>query len=591
MSAYNKYFQDELLYLRELGREFGRAYPLAAPMLADRGADPDVERLLEGVAFLTGRIRQKLDDELPEAIHSIAALLFPQLLRPLPGCAILELSPLPSAMREPTTVPAGAEFGSVSVEGTSCRFRSSWDMELIPWSLEDARLESLTGGRQQLRISMRVDGSLPVGDIAPAKTRFHLAGDVHAAFDLLMWISTYLEDAVLAEPRTGHVNEREISLGKAVQIVGYHDDEALLPLASSMFPGFRLIEEYYTLPQKFAFFDIEGLGTAAAFGATVERFDILLRFTRALPPEFKVDRDWLKLHCVPVANVFPTTAEPIRVTPTREQFLVRPAGLSPGHAEVYAILAASAVPRGSVERVLVPSFFDFSHADARASGAEAFYTTHLSTAIVGDGTDVSISFGSAENSGPVALDADVVSLDLLATNGKLAGALRAGDISSPIIGSPAVATFRNLGAVTPPVPVTLGRELHWRAIAHAAMGLRSLATVEVLRGMLDIYNRQALYDRHAARANELRVAAIQAVKVSPLERLYRGAPVRGVSIDVDVDEKGFLGDGDVFVFSAILDRLFASYVSINSFSRTSLRGTGTNLRFAWPPRSGNETLL
>ena len=42
----NDYYQDELLYLRELGREFARANPEAAKYLAEPGADPDVERLL-----------------------------------------------------------------------------------------------------------------------------------------------------------------------------------------------------------------------------------------------------------------------------------------------------------------------------------------------------------------------------------------------------------------------------------------------------------------------------------------------------------------------------------------------------------------
>ena len=74
---FNKYFQDELAYLRELGREFSQAYPTLAPMLADRGVDPDVERLLEGVAFLTGRIRQKLDDEVPEFLQSLGAPALP----------------------------------------------------------------------------------------------------------------------------------------------------------------------------------------------------------------------------------------------------------------------------------------------------------------------------------------------------------------------------------------------------------------------------------------------------------------------------------------------------------------------------------
>ena len=32
---FGKYYQDELAYLRELGREFAQAYPALAPMLAD----------------------------------------------------------------------------------------------------------------------------------------------------------------------------------------------------------------------------------------------------------------------------------------------------------------------------------------------------------------------------------------------------------------------------------------------------------------------------------------------------------------------------------------------------------------------------
>jgi type VI protein secretion system component VasA len=82
---FSKYYQSELTYLRELGREFGRAYPNVAGMLAERGGDPDVERLLEGFAFLTARIRERLDDDVPEVIHTLTDLLFPHYLRTLPG--------------------------------------------------------------------------------------------------------------------------------------------------------------------------------------------------------------------------------------------------------------------------------------------------------------------------------------------------------------------------------------------------------------------------------------------------------------------------------------------------------------------------
>ena len=118
---FNKYYQDELTYLRELGQEFASAYPAIAPMLAERG-DPDVERLLEGVAFLTGKIRQKLDDELPEVIHSVASLLFPHYLRQIPATSILEFTPLANVVREKLTVSRHAEIGSVPVDGVPASF-------------------------------------------------------------------------------------------------------------------------------------------------------------------------------------------------------------------------------------------------------------------------------------------------------------------------------------------------------------------------------------------------------------------------------------------------------------------------------------
>src|SRR5512134_3846018 len=113
---FNKYYQDELTYLRELGREFAAAYPAIAPMLAEAGGDPDVERLLEGVAFLTGKLRQKIDDELPEVIHSVAALLFPHYVRQVPATSVVEFTPLPNVVREKVIVGRGAEVGSVVVD-------------------------------------------------------------------------------------------------------------------------------------------------------------------------------------------------------------------------------------------------------------------------------------------------------------------------------------------------------------------------------------------------------------------------------------------------------------------------------------------
>jgi len=588
---FGKYYQDELAYLRELGREFAQAYPALAPMLADRGGDPDVERLLEGVAFLTGRIREKLDDELPEVVHAISQLLFPQLLQPLPSMAMLELTPLPNVLRELHEVKPGTEFASIPVDGTRCQFRSTAECVLTPWTIDDVRLETGAGGRQQLRVELRLPSGMPLAQATPEKLRLHLGGETRSSLALLAWLHRHCEDVAVLAAKASRFEEREVSLGRdAIQSVGFRDDEALLPYPRTTFEGYRLLAEYYAFPAKFSFVDIAGVARAGELEPDLQRIALVFRFDTPLPPEVRITRDSVRLHCVPVVNIFKADAEPIKLDPKRERFPLRVGGLSRAHGEVYSIEKVEALGRGAGRRVQLSSFYEFAHVGSSSGAARMYYAAHIEPSVIADGHELYLSFGSPEDA-PPPTDLEYVSIELSATNRQLAGALRAGEISVATQSSPATATFRNISAVTPYVPAPIGRELQWRAIAHATMSLRSLTETEVLRTMLNVYDFPSIVDRQAARATDLRLQAVKEVRVSPSDRIYRGAAVRGVAIDIDVDEKGFAGEGDLFLFGAVLERIFAAYVSLNSFSRTSLTGVGTKARYEWPARSGNLTLL
>lgn len=585
---FNKYYQDELSYLRDMGREFSSAYPALAPMLADRGGDPDVERLLEGFAFLTGRIREKLDDELPELMLSVSQLLFPQLLRPLPATTVLEFQPLPNALREMRVLPAGTEVQSIPVDGTKCRFRTAMACTLAPLSLAKVQLQDLPAGRQELQLELRV---LQPGDIArvlPKALSLHFAAEPRGAFALLAHLHESIEEIVLFDAARGPGQAAITLPGSALRIGGFEEDQALLPQVETAFPGFRLLQEYYVLPSKFAFAEIVGFDRAKELGE-LQRIGVAVRLKHRVRDVRGVGPDDVKLHCVPIVNVFETTAEPVRIAAGRQRYLVRPAGLQLGHGDVYAIQRVQTVQRGG-DRIVVPPFLSFEHAADLEDRARLFYVEHKRTTVVGEGADTLISLGTAEDSGVIP-DVDVLSLDLLATNGPLANALRAGEISEPTTTSPPYAKFKNLTKTTTYVPPPLGHDLQWRAMAHTAMNLRALTEVAVLRTVLGVYNLQAMVDRQAARANELRIEAVREIRVRPSERIYRGAAIRGVDIHVDVDEAGFSGDGDMYLFGCILERIFAEYVSINSYSRTRVKGVTTNLEFSWPSRSGNQTLL
>lgn len=583
-TSFNRYFQDELSYLRSLGQEFSQAYPALGPSLAQDG-DPDVERLLEGVAFLTGRIRQKLDDEIPEFSAAIASLLFPQFIRPIPCATIMEITPRRNVLRERRTLTAGTEFASQKIDGTACQFRSSYDTEIVPWTVQRVYLEPLAAGKQQLRIEILAQPGTKIEQSAPDRLRLQFTDELRSALGLLEWVHNHTEDVLLQANLPEGV--RELSLGKrALHHGGFEDDQALLPLSELTFPGFRLLQEYYTLPEKFAFVEVEGVRRLMELSPDTEIFSVVFRFNASYSE--RVGENGVRLNCVPAINVFATTAEPIRYSQERERFLLRPAGIPAGHGEVYAISEVCGMTRG--RRDVIPSFYDFTHADPAQRGNPVFYASHLVPSVVGEGTDVYISLGTPEDA-DVIPSFDVLSISMQATNGGLASDVRGGQITQPTSSSPAYATFSNLSTVTPYVPPPHGRELQWRVMAHAAMSFQSLTEPEVLRSVLSVYNVVGLVDRQAARAVQLKAAALKDIGVRPIERLYRGVPIRGVGLTLSVEETPFLGDGDLYLFGAVMDRFFAEYVSLNSFIEFTLQGLLSRIEFKWPEKSGSLRLL
>src|SRR5690606_8391948 len=126
---FNKYYQDELVFLREMGREFAQSNPESARFLAEAGSDPDAERMVEGFAFLTAKLRQKLDDEIPEFTHSLMQMFWPHYLRPVPATTIIQFDHASKPAAVLKELPRGIEIDSSPVDGTRCRFRTCYDSE------------------------------------------------------------------------------------------------------------------------------------------------------------------------------------------------------------------------------------------------------------------------------------------------------------------------------------------------------------------------------------------------------------------------------------------------------------------------------
>lgn len=582
---FSRYYQAELAYLRELGREFAAAHPALAGMLAERGGDPDVERLLEGFAFLSARMRERVDDAVPEIVHGLCDLLLPHYLRSLPACSIVEFLPAPGALRGRQRLPRGTEVASVPVEGTACRFRTTADLDLLPLWIEDVAVDQSAASAPTIKVRLRTteDG---IGQVfQPAGIRLHLHGELPTSLVLFIWLLRACGGVVVrgTSPRAASVR-----LGKdAIVAAGFDRATALVPWPELAPDGYRVVQEYFTLPAKFLFFDVRGLDRA--LGAAEERFELVFEFDR--PPDLpaRVAKDALKLHCAPVVNLFQAAGDPIRRETFLAESLVRASEIDPRHMEVYSVDSVTGLQAGRARRAYRP-FFDFSHA-APDTSETSYYRVRRTLSPVDDAVDTYLAVLTARDVRPDLEIDETLSLELTCTNRGLPARLRVGDISAPTSGSPTTARFSNITPVTRPVRPPFGSELHWRLLSHLAVQQRSLADPVALRALVELYNFQEHGDERVGRANRLRVEGVLGVSSQPTRRLVKGTPVLGCRSTVELAEAAFAGRGDAFLFGAVLDHLFATGVTMNSFSELVVRLQPSQTEYSWPARSGRQSLI
>jgi type VI secretion system protein ImpG len=322
--VFNKYFQSELSYLRELGREYGQANPSLAGLLAERGADPDVERLLEGFCFLTARIRERLDGAVPEVVHGLVDLLIPQYLRPIPAASIVEFTPHAKVLRGRTRIPRGAEVAATPLDGTACRFRTTSEVDLVPATLTDVVLDQASALAPVIRVGLSTSEQGKAELFHADGLRLFLHGDLPVTSTLLLWLLRYCRSVSLREAGGG----RSVQLGtQAIVAPMFAPEHALLPWPRRANDGYRLLVEYFTLPQKLLFVDVRGLDRAASLAG--ERFELCFEFERPPALPARLTKDAFKLHCAPVVNLFAGSGEPLSLSLPGTEGMLRPAAYYP----------------------------------------------------------------------------------------------------------------------------------------------------------------------------------------------------------------------------------------------------------------------
>ncbi len=618
-----RHYEAELAYMRDMGQEFAAEFPKVAARL-DMGntevADPYVERLLEGFAFLTARIQLKMEAEFPTFTQSLLQMVYPHYLAPTPSMAIVKVTP-DASLRDAAAgigLPAGSELRSLlgTEDQTNCVFRTAHAIHLLPIELTEAEYIPAPAGvaalnlpdpgnaKAAIRLRLRTMGDAPIAKLALERLSFYLGGPDGPRMRLYEQLSAHVA-GIVVRPGQRPVPWQDRLPRTALQPAGFSEEEALLPRAPATFDGYRLLQEYYALPDRFLFFNLTGLDRASIRCASPD-IEIVILLDRSEPSLAAFGPDHMQLNCTPAVNLFPKRSDRVNLAARDAEHMVVPDRMRPLDYEVFSVGAVEGFPAdGGPTTPFMP--FYATNDLSRNPGHRSYYMLRRQPHQLSSrarirgprssylGHDVFIALVDGDNA-PVADDLRQLGLDLMCTNRDLPMSMPVGKKHTDftIVVNAPVASVRCLVGPTAPRPCRGDGDYAWRFISHLGLNYLSLTDTDDAHGAAALRELLRLYVPQNAALASRQLEGLLSVKTAPVVRRIPGAgPVcagRGLQVTLTMDDQPFGGAGSILL-AAVLDRFFAKYVSINAFTETVMRSPDRGEVMRWPMRLGQRPVL
>lgn len=624
------YYKQELTHLRSMAAEFARAYPKIAKRLAledieqsNECPDPYVERLLEGFAYLAARVQLKIDAEFPRFTQNLFEMIYPNYLTPTPSMLIAQLQPdmTEGSLASGFVVPRQSALRSILGKGeqTNCEYRTAHDVTL--WPIEITKVEyishvidlpiaELTGLQQRgetpraaIKINLSTTAGLAFSDIDLDKLVLHLQGDSGLAVQLY---ERFFANALgyLIKGGSGDDSNYHFVAKRHIKQLGLDDNESLLPASRRSFSGYRLLQEYFILPERFLFVELAGLAHGVKSCHT-EHLEIFVLLDRSEPVyEKAIDQSQFALFCTPAVNLFERRTDRIHLNEKQSEYHVLVDRSKPMDFEIFQITQVVAYGTSAHEEQEFQPFYAANDL-SQLQNENAYYSIHRQPRHMSArqkrtgsrssylGSEVSIALVDA-NDAPYSNNLKQLALKALCTNRDLPLQMPLGLGSTDFtleIGAP-VQSIRCLAGPTIPKPSHVQGKNAWRLISHLSLNYLSLsdddAGISSFREMLSLYGDVS----DAAIAKQ--IEGILSIKSQAVSRrlLVNGelAVVRGLEITVNMDDMAYEGSG-VFLLGAVLQQFFERYVAINSFAQTVIATRNRGEIMRWPIRKGQRQIL
>lgn len=602
-----KYYNRELAFVRHLGKDFADKYPKVAGRLKlseDHIEDPHVSRLVESFAFLTANIRQKLDDSFPELTDALLGQMVPDYQAPIPSMSIVKLE----AENLSTTgiiIPRGNEVETNVENMKPCKFQTCYETYLWPVEITNAQFENIPfvapkpKWPETAKSIFKLDLTGEYKGVSLAETgldklRVFINGQWHytlKVYELLF------KNCIGVAFDNGDEGVKYLSKSQ-LKAVGFGTNEAVVPYSERSSSGYRLLVENFTFPEKFRFFDLEGIRSSLPKKSNKCSVYFYLD-SESVELEKQVDKNMFLLGCTPIINLFEQELEPIRPELSEYEYKLSPRYMDSEISEVISLLEVIAFDHKGNKQIVSP-FYGQTHPKYQGHN-NLFWHIRRETALwaggyVESGTETFLSLvdASFENSAmEYGSGNTVLTIRANCSNRNLPASMPFGDdelgLLMPERGD-VIKKIRCLIPFTHAVRPVLGDATRWQLVNH--LTLDTFSGDDACNKLKEILR---LYDFRASPQTKGMIDNIYRVIIEPsTARVVQKGRVgfaAGSDIEITFSSDDFSGSG-MFFFASILDRFFAQFAAINSYTRVSLKlKEQEQVYYQWPARVGDSPLL
>lgn len=348
------YYYDELLFLREHGKEFAQRYPTIADKIdfnGNRSNDPQTERIIESFAFMAAQLNAKIDDNAEDLAYYLLTGLYPEITAVFPPCSVVQfdnknfnLIPRHTQIRIPTNITHAT--GEIN---DSYIFRTMYDLAVYPFQIAKLSINNTN----ELQIDIKTT-SVPIDRIPVETILFYIdASILNDAIDLYATLFSTTPKVTIV------INSQRYELAcDALILCGFNEDETAVPVPKFTNYSFHLLREVLLFPQKFLFFKIVGIEKLIK-QYTLKNIDKLSICIALQNTKIKIRKDSIRLNSVPVVNLFNYTTNSFRFDGTKSRYLLL--SHKHPHLDIYSIKEVHLIDSQSKKDFIVPQYFSFDY--------------------------------------------------------------------------------------------------------------------------------------------------------------------------------------------------------------------------------------